>query len=176
MMQIRNISQERFRVIVEDTFDRLYASLYLLCRDRQQCEDIMQEAYIRLWKNIEQVKDDQAVLALLKCYARNIFLDEVRKAARRQTSLSLDAAEPVADVPENYIENRELHTAIQTAINKLPRQQQIIFRLHKEHAMSYKQISAEMNIGTGTIEVQMNRALKSLKNNLAHLQPRREEV
>lgn len=161
-------------MIVEDTFDRLYASLYLLCKDRQLCEDIMQEAYIRLWKNIEEVKDDHAVIALLKCYARNIFLDEVRKSARRQTSLTLDAAGPVAAAPENYIENRELGTAIQSAINKLPRQQQIIFRLHKEHAMSYKQISAEMNIGTGTIEVQMNRALKSLKNNLAHLQGKEE--
>lgn len=176
MMPIRNISQARFKVIVEDTFDRLYASLFMLCKDKQLCEDIMQETYIRLWKNIDNVKDDHAIIALLKCYARNIFLDEMRKSARKQTALSLDEVEPVAAAPDHYMENRELHTEIQTAINKLPRQQQIIFRLAKEHAMSYKQISAEMKIGTGTIEVQMNRALKSLKNNLAHLQERHEEV
>ncbi|AWO00634.1 hypothetical protein DLD77_02425 [Chitinophaga alhagiae] len=169
MTLIRNISQQRFKKIMEQTVDRLYASLYPLCKDKAMCEDIMQEAYIRLWNNLEQVKDDEAVLALLRTYARNIFLDEVRKAARKQQGMQHHVPEEKADSPEDYLRNRELHAQLQAAINKLPPQQQLIFRLHKEHALSYKQISAQMKIATGTIEVQMNRALKSLKSELAHL-------
>ncbi|MRG47270.1 sigma-70 family RNA polymerase sigma factor [Chitinophaga sp. SYP-B3965] len=170
MTSIRNISQQRFKRIVEETFDRLYASLYLLCNNKQLSEDIMQETYIRLWKNIDQVQDDHTIINLLKRYARNIFLDEVRSAARKNASLSKHQPEETVDSPEDCFKNRELNMAIQSAIKKLPRQQQIIFRLHKEHAMSYKQISARMNIGTGTIEVHMNRALKTLKQHLSHLQ------
>ncbi|WP_341836162.1 sigma-70 family RNA polymerase sigma factor [Chitinophaga pollutisoli] len=169
MTLIRNISQQRFRKIVEGTADRLYASMFPLCKDKAMCEDIMQETYIRLWKNLDQVKDDEAVLALLRTYARNIFLDEVRKTARRQQGMLQHAAEEKADSTEDYLYNRELNAQLQEAINMLPPQQQLIFRLHKEHALSYKQISAQMKITTGTIEVQMNRALKSLKKKLSHL-------
>lgn len=169
MTLIRNISQQRFKQIVENTVDRLYAGLYPLCKDKARCEDIMQEAYIRLWNNLDHVKDDETVLALLRTYARNIFLDEVRKAARRQQGMQHHVLEEVADSPEDYLRNRELHAQLQAAINKLPPQQQMIFRLHKEHALSYKQISAQMKIATGTVEVHMNRALKSLKNELSHL-------
>lgn len=149
--------------------DRLYASLFPLCKDKAMCEDIMQEAYIRLWNNLDQVTDDETVIALLRTYARNIFLDELRKAARKQQGMQHHVPEGKADSPEDYLRNRELHAQLQAAINKLPPQQQLIFRLHKEHALSYKQISAKMKIATGTIEVQMNRALKALKNELGHL-------
>lgn len=172
MALIRNISQHRFKRIMEQTIDRLYASLYLLCKDKERCEDIMQEAYIRLWNNLDEVQDDEAVLALLRTYARNIFLDEVRKAARKQAGMQHHVPDGNTDSPEDYMRNRELHAQLQAAINKLPPQQQIIFRLHKEHALSYKQISDKMKIATGTIEVQMNRALKSLKHELAHLNSR----
>ena len=169
MTLIRNISQQRFKKIVESTVDRLYAGLFHLCRDKERCEDIMQEAYIRLWNNLDTVKDDEAVIALLRTYARNIFLDEVRKTARRQQGMQHHVPEEKTDSPEDYLRNRELNAQLQAAINKLPPQQQMIFRLHKEHALSYKQISAQMKIATGTIEVQMNRALISLKNELSHL-------
>lgn len=170
MKPIRNITQHRFNCIVEETFDRLYASLYQLCNNKQLSEDIMQETYIRLWKNLDNVQDDHAIIGLLKYYARNIFLDELRSAARQKASLSRHIPEEVVGSPAEHLEDRELYTAIQSAINKLPKQQQLIFRLHKEQALSYKQISARMNIGTGTIEIHMNRALKTLKQLLSHLQ------
>lgn len=169
MKPIRNKTQHRFNCIVEDTFDRLYSSLYPLCNDKQRCEDIIQETYIRLWKNIDEVQDDETIIRLLKLYARNIFLDEVRTAARRKASLARHISEEEVDSPAEHMEDRELYMTIQSAINKLPPQQQLIFRLHKEQALSYKQISARMNIGTGTIEAHMNRALKTLKQLLSHL-------
>lgn len=169
MKPIRNKTQHRFNCIVEETFDRLYSSLYPLCNDKQRCEDIIQETYIRLWKNIDQVQDDETIIRLLKYYARNIFLDELRSAARKKASLARHTPEEEVDSTAAYMEDRELYITIQSAINKLPRQQQIIFRLHKEQALSYKQISDRMNIGTGTIEVHMNRALKTLKQLLSHL-------
>jgi len=169
MKPIRNKTQHRFNVIVEETFDRLYASLYPLCNNKQMCEDIIQETYIRLWKNIENVQDDHAIIRLLKVYARNIFLDELRSAARKKASLSRHVPEEDIYTPAENMEDRELYSTIQSAINQLPPKQQLIFRMHKEQAMSYKQISTRMNIGTGTIEVHMNRAIKKLKTLLSHL-------
>ncbi|WP_343303627.1 hypothetical protein AAHN97_18890 [Chitinophaga niabensis] len=65
--------------------------------------------------------------------------------------------EETVDPPEDCFKNRELNMAIR-------------FRLHTEHAMSYKQTTARMNTSMGTIGVHMNRALKTLKQHLSHLQ------
>lgn len=154
---------------MDETQDKLFSVLFVMCRDEELCNDIMQEAYIRLWQNIEVVKDDHAILALLKQYARNLFLDEMRKRSRQQSILVEIVTAEMAASPEEQAIDAEKHRQIQTAINKLPRQQQLIFRMHKEYAMSYRQIADELEIATGTIEKQMNRALKSLKHDLHHL-------
>ncbi|MBO9683523.1 MAG: sigma-70 family RNA polymerase sigma factor, partial [Flavisolibacter sp.] len=133
------------------------------------CEDILQEAYVRFWNNMEKVKDDDTAIFLLKRYTRNLFLDEMRKLSRRESLLAnLDMDATAASAEELAIE-KERYTTIQAAIEKLPAQQKRIFRMHKEQALSYRQISEQLGVTTGTIETQMNRALKFLRKELAGL-------
>ncbi|SIN86636.1 RNA polymerase sigma factor [Chitinophaga niabensis] len=161
--------ENRLKRIIDDTHDKLFSVLFAMCGEVHLCEDIMQECYIRLWQHIDNVKDDHAILALLRQYARNIFLDEMRKRGRQKELLLKVTREDMAPSPDEKVMNEEKHQLIQQAINKLPQQQQLIFRMHKEHDMSYRQIAAELEIATGTIEKQMNRALRSLKHELIHL-------
>lgn len=161
--------ENRLKRIIDETHDKLFSVLFAMCGEVHLCEDIMQEAYIRLWQHIHEVKDDHAVLALLRQYARNIFLDEMRKRGRQKELLLKVSREDISPSPDEKVMNEEKHRQIQKAIDKLPQQQQLIFRMHKEHDMSYRQIAAELEIATGTIEKQMNRALKSLKQELHYL-------
>lgn len=158
----------RLTRIIDDTHDKLFSVLFGMCQDMHLCEDIIQESYIRLWQQLHNVKDDHAVLALLRQYARNLFLDEMRKRGRQKEMLLKISREEMfhAPSPEKKVLDNEQLQQIQHAINKLPQQQQLIFRMHKEHDMSYRQIAAELEIATGTIEKQMTRALRSLKFHL----------
>lgn len=156
----------RLRQVIDQTHAKLLSLLLSLTSDRQLCEDILQEAYIRFWKNMDNVKDDETVIFLLKRYTRNLFLDEMRKIARREKLLlKLNQEDASLSVEEETI-NKERYITIQTAIEKLPARQRQIFRMHKEQAMSYRQIAEQLGVGTGTIETQMNRALKFLRKEL----------
>lgn len=160
----------RLRQIVHQTHDQLLSVLLSFTKDRHLCEDLIQEAYIRLWQHMDSLQDDATAIFLLKRYTRNLLLDELRKVSRRQALLvKMPKAGIQSSVEEQAIE-RERYAIIQTAVNKLPRQQRLIFLMHKEEAMSYKQIAGQLGIATGTIEKQMGRALRFLRQELAPLQ------
>lgn len=166
----------RLRQIIDQTHDRLLSVLLPFTRDRHLSEDLIQEAYIRLWENMDNLQDDTSAIFLLKRYTRNLFLDEMRKVARREALLvKMNWEESEISVEERTIE-REKHTTIQLAINKLPEQQRLIFTMHKEQAMSYRQIAEQLGIATGTIEKQMGRALKNLRRELGPLKPNDEAI
>lgn len=157
----------RLRKVIDQTYDQLLSVLLSFTSNRHLCEDILQEAYVRFWNNMENVKDDDTAIFLLKRYTRNLFLDEMRKLSRQENLLAnLNTDITVASAEELAIK-KEKYTTIQTAIEKLPARQKEIFRMHKEQALSYRQISEQLGVTTGTIETQMNRALKSLRKELA---------
>lgn len=159
----------RLRQVIYETHDRLLALLLSLTADRQLCEDILQEAYIRFWNNMDKVEDDTTALFLLKRYTRNLFLDEMRKLARREALLVKMNFDDSTHTVEDIAITKERYTTMQAAIEKLPAQQRQIFRMHKEQALSYRQIAEQLGITPGTIETQMNRALKFLRKELADL-------
>lgn len=163
------IHEKRIADIIGRTYDQLFSVLYTLSKNRPLCEDIMQETYVRVWKNLDNIQDDEAIMALLKRYARNLFIDELRKVSRKETALSGWRVDVVGPSPEEMVIDLERNNEVQKAIDKLPKQQQLIFRLHKEQALSYRQIAEQMGIATGTIEKQMGRALKFLRSELGHL-------
>ncbi|MET7000805.1 RNA polymerase sigma factor [Chitinophaga defluvii] len=160
--------ENRLKRIIDDTHDKLYSVLFGMCADPHLCEDIIQETYIRLWQHLPAVKDDHAILALLRQYARNLFLDEMRKRVRQKEMLMKISSRErlVHPSADKKVLDEERQLEIQRAISKLPQQQQLIFRMHKEHDMSYREIAATLEIATGTIEKQMTRALRSIRHHL----------
>lgn len=162
--------EQRLQRIISQTHRPLLLVLLPVCKDRQHCDDILQETYIRLWQQLDNIYDDESLVPLLRKYARNILLDELRKVSvLNNLWQSTDQVENTTSSVEEILLVKQSYEQIQTAISKLPDQQQKIFRLHKEQAMSYRQIAGELGIATGTIEKQMGRALKFLRGELGHL-------
>jgi RNA polymerase sigma-70 factor (family 1) len=159
----------RLRGIIHRTNAKLYGFLFSICGDRHWCADIIQQVYIKLWENLDEIDNDEKILPLLKLYSRNIFLNELKRQGIRQKAYMAAGGEELDISVEEQLLNKEQQQHIQTAISKLPPQQQQIFRMHKEQALSYRQISEQLNISTGTIETQMNRALKFLRSELGNM-------
>jgi len=71
--------------------------------------------------------------------------------------------------PDSKLEEKEITTAIHTAINKLPEKCRQIFMMCKYDDLSYAEIAELQNISINTVKTQLKRAVKSLTKNLAHL-------
>lgn len=129
-------------------------------------QDVVQEAFIRLWTHRERWGDDGSVRSLLYTVTRNAALDERRRLARSaRTSLAADPPAP-EPVPSEDAVAEELRRAAAEAVSRLPPKRQEVFRLAREEGLTYAEIAGVMGVSPQTVANQMSLALADLRRAL----------
>ena len=166
--------EQQFKALFDASRERLYAFLYRLTHDAQLTEDILQQCYLKIWERFDQIEKQEDMIPLLKTYARNSWIDLLRKKAREESGLSqLSLLQEHGSAADAGMLNREMRTLLQDIIGCMPRRRQEIFRLIKEEGLSYKEVSHRLGISINTIETQMGHAMKFIRKrlyeNVAHI-------
>lgn len=157
----------QFKALFDSTRDRLFSFLYRLTQDAQQAEDILQQCYLKVWERFDQIAMEEDVIPLLKTYARNCWIDLLRRKAREESGLSQYRLSQESGVPADAgILNREMHAVLQDIIACMPSRRREIFRLIKMEGLSYKEVSHRLGISVNTIETQMAHAMKFIRRRL----------
>lgn len=135
-------------------------------------QDVVQEAFIRLWARRERWSSDGSVRSLLYTVTRNAALDERRRQARGEKATQ--AADPPSptSLPSEDAAATQLAQSASSAVAALPPKRQEVFRLAREGGLSYAEIAAVMGVSPQTVANQMSLALSDLRRALApHLEP-----
>ncbi len=150
-------------------FNRYYKYLvvtaYNLLHDDHRAKDIVQDVFFDLWKK----RDNLNIHGSLKSYLRKVVvnrcIDEVRRIKRRGRPEEVqDFNQPALNYsPESQLEAEELQQTINRAIDGLPDRCRTVFTLSRLEGLSHKEISAELGISLKTIENQMTKALKIIR-------------
>jgi RNA polymerase sigma-70 factor, ECF subfamily len=155
--------QAAFDFLFADYYRYLFKIAYTILRDEAPAKDAVQEFWIRLWQRREQLEIKGSLKPYLQRVMVNLCLEQLRKQQRS----------PFTDrIPEQLTENREmeraeLKTALESAINKLPEQCRLIFRMSRVEEMSHKAIAEQLELSPKTVENQIGKALKLLRISLA---------
>ncbi len=159
---------------LDELFRRHYTPLCQtanrLLRNEQESEDLIQDFFVSLWEKRENLPPDLAAVGpYLRRAARNRCLNFLRDRKR----LPLDDGElpehlPAAE-PATSLEHRELEQRIQRAIDLLPERCRLVFVMSRFEEMSHKEIAASLDISPKTVENQMTRAYRFLREWLALL-------
>jgi len=129
-------------------------------------QDVVQEAFIRLWTHRERWTEDGSVRSLLYTVTRNAALDERRRQARgARASLAADPPTP-EPAPSADAAAAELQRAAAEAVSRLPPKRQEVFRLAREEGLTYAEIAAVMGVSPQTVANQMSLALADLRRAL----------
>lgn len=163
----------------EADFDRIYniyypklvrfANTYLL--SFSDSENIVQDIFLRLWENRDQIPCSGSINAYLFTVVKNRCVDTLRTVKKerfcnlsgieqQELNLKLYALEAF---DENGFTLSELERIIQEAILSLPDRCREIFLLSRMEGLTYKEISERLEISTNTIEGQMSAALRKLR-------------
>lgn len=165
---MRGISTHEF----EQSFRELYRPLCMFAlrfTERiDDAEDIVQQAFADVWdKNINNI-----IISNLKSYmyqaVRNRSLSLVTQSTETiQTTDLLPDMEDTSE--EEQIYNSERDARLWAAIDELPPERKKIFLLSKRDGLKYQEIAHELNISIKTVENQMGKALKSLRETAARV-------
>lgn len=134
-------------------------------------QDVVQEAFIRLWTHRERWGSEGSVRSLLYTVTRNAALDERRRSARGERLAQAVDPPPSTAEPSEVAEAGQLESAIAEAVRRLPPKRQEVFRLSREQGLTYAEIAQVLSVSPQTVANQMSLALADLRKALAsHLE------
>jgi RNA polymerase sigma-70 factor (ECF subfamily) len=139
--------------------------VYRMCGDPQQAEDAAQEAFIRVWQNLNSYKPQHAFRSWLYRIATNTTLDSLRRErpTAELDSLFLADASPT---PEQSTEQGQRAAQVRRAIARLSEPLRIVLILREYQELSYQEIAETLDIPTGTVMSRLNTARSQLRQEL----------
>jgi len=139
-------------------------------RDKQTAENIVQDVFLRVWQtkeNLDPVKNIQSYLFMA---VKNESLKQLRHLqVEKKHQENVSVLSVVELTPDEKIDQNELREEINKAINYLPDKCREIFTMSRFDQLKYSEIADILGISIKTVETQMGRALKKLREQLGHL-------
>lgn len=136
--------------------------IYFKCGEADLADDLVQEAFLRMWKACQKVPYEKAKAFLFRV-ANNLFLDEV-KHRKVVAKYEITIAEPVQTfTPQEELEEAEFRARLEQALAGLPEKNREVFLLHRVEGMKYKDIALLLNISVKAVEKRMHGALLELR-------------
>lgn len=158
---------------VEAAFRMYYARLCEFVdgyvRSPEVASDLVQDLFANLWERYEEGDPPLLTPAYLYTAARNRALKHLRHRRVVARWAEREAREPLRSGPraDEGLRTREVAEAIRRAIAQLPDRRREIFLMSREQELSYAAIAEILGISIKTVETQMWRALKALRQSLA---------
>jgi len=149
---------EEYNKSVTQYADRLYRFVAKNVKDLHFAEDIVQDSYEKLWKNVSQVNGEK-VKTYLFTTAYHTLIDRVRKEKR------MFYAETLPDRAESFASpGYDVTERVNEAVGKLPEIQRIVITLRDYEGYSYQEIGEITGLGESQVKVYIYRAMLFLKN------------
>ena len=166
---LREGDQAAFRQLFEQYYPGLVSGLRRFVADDQQCKDIVQEVFVELWNKRAQLQIHSNLGAYLRKASVNRALNYLKQEQRYVTE-DMEHLPEIADTQaEAMMEQTELEVkeqALAAAIAGLPEKCRQVFTLSRFEQLSHKQIAEALGISTKTIENQITKAMRLLREAL----------
>ena len=132
-----------------------------------RARDIVQDAFLRLWKS-DSPPEDSRVAQWLFAVCRNRAIDVVRKERRMDplTDKAMASAEAGGVSPSEAVERRETRGRLLRMIDDLPPSQQEVIRLKFQNGFSYRQIAGITGKSVSNVGVLLHAAIQALRRKL----------
>lgn len=155
---------ELFQAHSKDLHDFLY---YKFGKENNP-KDLVQEAFLKLWKNCHKVKKEKAK-SFLFTVANNQMLNELSK---KKTVLNYSQQKPkehTIESPQYVLEENEYMSRLQAAIENLSEEQRVAFLLNRIEGKRHKEIAEILGISRKAVEKRIYTALKKLKDQIGKI-------
>jgi RNA polymerase sigma-70 factor (ECF subfamily) len=152
-----------FSDIYNDLGKSVWRFIFYKCGDQAQADDLVQDAFIKLWNNCAKVPAQKAK-SFLFTVANNAFLNEVAHKKVILKHAKLSPTKINKESPEFLMEEQQYHKKLQQAIANLSEAQRTAFLLNRIDGKKYTEIAEILDISVKAVEKRMSQALKSLRS------------
>ena len=159
--------EEIFKIIVNDFQDKIYRLCWIYVQNDSECDDLLQEIYIKIWRNLKNIKNQSAWGTWIYRVTVNTCIDFLRKKKRCNTTQIENVdyeriTDSEKDIEDKLIESEKLQI-LQNCIQKLTEIEKIIVALYLEE-LKYSEIAEIIGISEKNVSVKISRIKNKMKN------------
>lgn len=148
--------------------NKLYSFIFHLSGSATIAEDVLQDVFLKVWRDRDQLTGIDNFNAYLYRMAQNTAINVLRRQSREALLLNeVQRLAPEGVHGDELLAAKEVRTALQQAINNLPPQQRKVYQLGKEQGLTYEQIAGSLGITPSTVRNHMVQALKAIREYIA---------
>lgn len=170
----KNGNEAAFAELLHRHKDRVFTTIYLIVKDRDQAEDLMQDVFIKAIKTIKSGKynEEGKFLPWILRIAHNLAIDQFRKEKRYPTILMEDGSNVFntlefsqAPIENEYIK-QDTYNLLKQYIQDLPEAQKEVLVMRHYMQMSFQEIADATGVSINTALGRMRYALINLRKKL----------
>jgi len=156
-----------FEEIVERTYRHVYTQALRLVGDRQDAEDVAQEAYLRMFRGLAGFRGEAQFETWLYRIVSNAAMTHLRRRRRFGEVLTETGQEPLEFPSEVRVAEEAVdRDALERALEALPMSMRSVVVMKDVYGLSCREIGDQIGISEGAVKVRLHRARKRLKEHL----------
>lgn len=161
-----NTRHEAFNLLLNKYQQKIYWHIRRLVIDHDDADDLVQEVFIKVWKNLSNFRNDAQLFTWLYRIASNESITFLNRKKIRN-SISLDEengknlAETLADSP--YFDGNAAQLSLQKALLTLPEKQRLVFNMKYFDDLKYEEISEILGTSVGALKASFHIAVKKIE-------------
>lgn len=163
---IKNNSEAAFDELFRKYYQKLVYFALKMLKNHDSANEVVQDLFVNFWEKRHQLEPRVSLQAYLYRAVYNNCIHLIKKEKLYQGDELNLMNEPGEDF-KNLLEENELELRIFNLIEQLPTECKRIFKLSRFDELKYLEIADKLNLSVKTVETQMSRALKFLRNNLS---------
>ena len=154
-----------FKQTVLPLKDKMFRLALRMLNKREEAEDLVQEALIKLWQQHERLGEVQNLEAWVIRLTKNQCIDKLRgtKNGHKEWKDGLDQADS-SPLPDAKTESADTMHKLQKLMERLPENQRLVMHLRDIEGMSYQEVADSLDLPLAQVKINLFRARQAMKN------------
>lgn len=160
--------ERSFRVLVEKYQERLYWHIRKIVLNHDDTDDVLQNTFLKIWKNIDAFREESSLFTWLYRIATNESLTFLNQKKRNLSSSLGDLSEYLKQNLEadEYFDGDNIQMKLQKAILTLPDKQRVVFNMRYFEEMPYNEMSVILDTSVGALKASYHHAARKIEDYL----------
>ena len=161
---------EAFKALLTLYKERLYWHIRNIVKSHDDADDVLQNTFIKIFKNINNFKGDSKLFSWMYRIATNESITFINKKAKR-LQVSNEEVQNLAInnlASDVYFEGNAIQLKLQQAIATLPEKQRLVFNMKYFEDLKYKDMSEILETSEGALKASYHIAVKKIEAYLTH--------
>jgi len=162
---VEKTRQEAFNLLLNKYQQKIYWHIRRMVIDHDDTDDLVQDVFIKVWKNLENFRNDSQLYTWIYRIATNESITFLNKKKQKNNTPLDEVSGELSEslIEPSYFNGNDIQLKLQRAILTLPEKQRLIFNMKYFDDMKYEDISQVLGTTVGALKASFHIAVKKIE-------------